>query len=149
MDNLQIPEVSPPITPREWLRRLDRRYRLRFSAAALALAAGFSHALAGEEHFTIWWGYGLFFSIVSICQIMGGGALLFWGNRGLCWVGVVGTSLVMGLYVMTRTVGVPFGPEAGVVEGVGVLDAFTKTFELGLLICLVAMLRLPEGGDGS
>ena len=123
---------------------LDRWMRLRLAAAGFALAAGFSHALAGEEHFTIWWGYGLFFSIVSICQIMGGGALFFWESRGLYLTGIIGTGSVVVVYVITRTVGIPFGPQAGVVEGVGVLDAFAKTFEIGLIVCLMLLLARPK-----
>lgn len=134
---------TPAVTPRQLLLSLQPQQRLRFAAAGLTLLAGFSHALAGEEHFTIWWGYGLFFSIVSICQIMGGGALLFWSSRTLYRVGVAGTSFVIILYVVTRTLGIPFGPEAGQVEGVGVLDAFSKTFEVAYLSCLIALLRRP------
>lgn len=125
------------------LSRIPPWVRLQVLAGSLTLAAGFAHALAGESHFTIWWGYGLFFSAVSICQIFGGAALFFWRNQGLYWSGIAGTMIVVMLYVVTRTVGVPFGPEAGNVESIGPLDLISKALELAYLGCLVALLRRP------
>ncbi len=42
------------------------------------------------------------------------------------WAGVIGNSLIAGLYFVTRTVGVPlFGPEAGEVEAWDVFGLVT------------------------
>jgi len=114
---------------------------LQVAAGLVTMGAGFVHALAGESHFSIWWGYGLFFAIVSICQLLGGAALFFWRSRGLYWTGIAGTAVILALYVLTRTVGVPFGPEAGEVERIGLLDFISKAFELSYLALIVALLR--------
>lgn len=128
---------------------VPRGRRLQVAAGLVTMSAGFVHALAGESHFSIWWGYGLFFAIVSICQLLGGAALFFWRSRGLYWAGIVGTVVIVAVYVLTRTVGVPFGPEAGDVERIGLLDAVSKAFELTYLALIVAVLRRSRGERGE
>ena len=50
--------------------------------------------------------------------------------------------LIIALWLMTRTVGIPyFGPEAGVVEAVGVIDTVSKLVEGALIVCLVVLWR--------
>jgi len=118
-------------------------------AIALSAIAGFIHVLATPSHFEEWVGYGLFFIVAAAAQGLYAVLLLFSGpSRPLLLSGVVGNGLVIALYVITRTVGIPFfGPEAGVVESVGTLDAISKGVEVGLVICLGMMLRaLPAGG---
>ena len=118
-------------------------------AIVLSGVAGLIHVLATPEHLEEWVGYGLFFLASAAAQGVYAVWLLFSGpSRPLLLAGIVGNSLIIALYVITRTVGIPFfGPEAGVVEPVGSLDAISKVVEVGLVICLVMMLRaLPAGG---
>ena len=115
----------------------------RYSAAALSAFAGFIHVLAAPDHFEEWWGYGMFFLTAAAAQVLYALLLLAYEpNRDLLWAGVVGNLAILGLYVVTRTVGIPFfGPEAGQVEAVGALDAISKITELALIACLVVLLR--------
>jgi hypothetical protein len=51
--------------------------------------------------------------------------------------GAIVNIAVIGLYIVTRTAGIPLGPEAGEAEGVGVPDTISKLFEAliaGILI---------------
>lgn len=117
--------------------------RIHLWASGLALSAGFAHALAGEGHFAEWWGYGLFFLAVSICQVSGAAALLFWNDRRLYWTGIAGTLVVLVIWTASRTVGVPIGPGGATPERVGVLDGISVVLELGLLWSLSWLLRHP------
>ena len=51
------------------------------------------------------------------------------------------------LWLYSRTVGLPFGPEAGVPEPLGLADCAACALELGTLLAAVVMIRarsLPE-----
>ena len=140
---------------RSWSpRRLDR------SCGVLALAAGSAHGVLFPAHLEEWWGYGLVFAAASAAQVLLGLALLtdainpqdsgpgWWRmRRAVVLAGILGNLALIGLYSVTRTVGVPFfGPQAGEVEPVGAIDVFTKLVELGLVIGLVALWREHPGG---
>lgn len=116
-------------------------------ASALSFAAGGLHVMAGPEHLRVWWAYGLFFFVAAAAQV--GYALVFatrgiegWGGwhavRGrVALAGVVGNLLIMSLWAVSRTVGVPVGPEAYEAEGIGILDAASKAVEAALVASLL------------
>ncbi len=67
---------------------------------------------------------------------------------GLYAAGLAGTLAIIGLYVVSRTLGTPPpGPSAGEVEPVGWLDVASKLFELTLVGILVALLRTPPSRE--
>ena len=119
-------------------------------AAALSLAAGLIHMLATPPYFALWVGYGLFFAVAVTAQLAY--AVLLWTyhtlwqdrpHRAWLWAGIVSNGLIIGLWLLTRTVGIPvFGPQAWQVQPVGVLDLLSVVFEAGLIGCLAMILRL-------
>lgn len=119
------------------------------SASALSFAAGFVHMLATPPYFTVWVGYGLFFALAVTAQL--GYGVLMWNyhtlwqdrpHRAWLWAGIAGNGLIIALWLVTRTIGVPlFGPQAGQVQPIGVLDTLSVIFEAGLIGCLVMLLR--------
>ena len=64
--------------------------RLPWWAASLTLETGLLHMIAGSDHVRARWGYGVFFLVVALCQIIGGTALLVKSSRGLYLTGIVG-----------------------------------------------------------
>lgn len=138
--------------------RQGTRHRIR--AAALSVAAGAVHGLATAEHLREWWGYGLFFLLAGGAQVLYGVLLLVrpWRyddsggvrpdegrrhERAFVLAGIAGNAAVVLLYVVTRTLGIPFfGPEAGEVEPVTPVGVVSKALELALIASLVALLRL-------
>lgn len=128
------------------------------TAAGLSIAAAFIHGLVTPDHFDEWWGYGLFFMTISLLQLGYGLLLIFqpWqpdpirGTTGfsvhwLYWVGVAGNAFLILLYIVTRTVGIPFfGPEAGEVEDVTLLSLVSKFAEIALIACLFLLLRRTQ-----
>lgn len=122
--------------------------RWQLAAAALSLVAGWIHVFVAPEHFEEWIGYGVFFVVVSVFQTAFAFLLLARTppRRDLLWAGILGNAAVIALWAVTRTLGVPFfGPAAGEVEAVGALDAISKAAELGLVVCLLQMVRvLPD-----
>jgi cytochrome c-type biogenesis protein len=92
----------------------------------------------------------MFFLVVASLQGLYGLGLLV-GDGRLArspWYllgGILGTLLVIEVYVISRTLGIPLvGPHAGHVEAVGTLDLLSQAGELGLVAALAAMLaRIP------
>ncbi len=113
-----------------------------YAAAAFPLLAGMIHLWAMPEHFEEWWGYGTFFLALALAQGLYGAALLRRPRRPLLLLlGVGGNLSVVALYLLTRTVGIPFfGPHAGEAEGVGVADLSATAAELALAVALGSVL---------
>ncbi|MDQ3947454.1 MAG: hypothetical protein M3357_20310 [Actinomycetota bacterium] len=144
------------------------RLRLRLQAGGLSVAAGVGHGLVAPEHLREWWGYGLFFALAAVGQVFFGALLLAapWRyddtgglvsaaaatrpERALCVIGIAGNAAVILLYVVTRTVGVPFlGPAAGEVEPLGPGGVVTTVFETALVGVLVALWRSPAADEAG
>jgi hypothetical protein len=100
------------------------------------------HLLFTPEHFEEWIGYGLFFLVAGLAQLLFVVVVLRQPtNRSLLIAGIAGNALIVGLWIATRTLGVPLGPEAGEVEEIGVVDTLSKLTELALIGCLFILLR--------
>lgn len=146
------PFATPAFRSRPWEK----------AAGTLSFLAGGIHGLVAPAHFAQWWGYGLFFVFAAAAQVLFGLAL--WTNainpkdtgpnhekvkRAVLAAGVIGNLLVIGLYVVTRTVGIPyFGPEAGEVEPITPLDVASKALESFLVAILAFLWARPAGASG-
>jgi hypothetical protein len=83
----------------------------------------------------------MFFLAATIAQGFCGAALLRWPSQPLLLLGIVGNSLIILLYLLTRTVGIPFfGPWAGEVEEVEFADVCTTMSEAVLIVALGVLL---------
>src|SRR6266540_4181380 len=124
---------------------MDQKTRrtLLLLAAALSLVAAVIHLWVMPEHFDEWWGYGTFFLVVAILQWFYAFALLRWPRWPTFLIGIIGHLAIISLYIVTRTAGIPlFGPHAGEVEGIGLIDLTSKLAELALVIILVALMAI-------
>jgi len=115
----------------------------RAYAVGLSAGAGAIHWIVAQEHFAHWWGYGSFFLVAGATQVAYA-VLLALKEPSRRWLvaGLIGNGLIVVVYLITRTVGIPFvGPSAGEIEPVGRADVISKATELALMACLVLMLR--------
>ncbi len=121
-----------------------------YPVAALSLIAGLIHLWVMPEHFEHWWGYGTFFLVAAAAQMGYVPLLLRWPSRMVLLLGIAGNSAIILLYLLTRVVGIPlFGPEAGEVEGVGVVDVCATTSEAAIAIAIGALLLRPVIGQST
>ena len=68
--------------------------------------------------------------VAAIARVLFVPLLLRWPNRTVLLLGVADNSAIVLLYLFTRVVGIPlFGPEAGEVEGVGIIDVCATSSE--------------------
>ena len=121
--------------------RGSRARMILYAAAVFSLLAAAIHLWTMPEHFEEWWGYGIFFLVSALVQGAYGAALLRWSGRPLLLLGVGANLPIVVLYLVTRTVGIPFfGPHAGEVEGVGFADLSATAAELALVVALLTVM---------
>jgi hypothetical protein len=113
------------------------------AVAALSLMAGLVHLWVTPEHFEEWWGYGAFFLVAAVAQVLYVPLLIRWPNRTVLLLGIVGNSAIVLLYLLTRVVGIPlFGPEAGEIEGVGIIDVCATMSEAAIVVALGVLMLM-------
>jgi hypothetical protein len=116
------------------------------AAAGLSFAVALVHGSVMATHFREYWLFGLFFAIVTPLQ-------LAWAelvrrrpeDRLLLAVGAAGNLAVVMTWTLSRTVGLPLGPERFEAEALGVKDGLATADELA--IALLVGLLLLRGGD--
>jgi hypothetical protein len=112
------------------------------AAAASVVGAGIHLSVIGE-HFHEAVLYGTFFLVLTIVQF-GWAAWLVWRPTvPVLFAGAAASVLVAVLWLATRTIGIPIGPEAGEKEAWGVLDAFCSGAEV--LVAVFAVFAVRAG----
>jgi len=111
----------------------------------LSAVTGLIHAKAAIDHAPHYWLFGAFFGVLAYAQVLW--AIVVYrraGDRRWLKTAAAGSLAVVGLWVITRSVGLPIGPWAGRAEPLAVTDMTATLNELLLAGLIVAMLR-PEG----
>ena len=110
-------------------------------AAVASLGAGLIHAAVARDHFAEWWVYGSFFTLLAIFQV--GWALAVWGGttRRVLLIGLGVNAATIALWIVTRTTGLPIGPEPGVPEPVGIADGACGILELAVVVLSALAVR--------
>lgn len=124
--------VGVHLKPRAWLVR----------ATILAVLLGLMHVLATPLYFEQWLGYGVFFFTAAVLQVMHSMALAVSPpSRVLLWLGIAGNGAILILWVLTRSIGVPFGPMAGEILPLGLLDGLAQILVVAQIVHLAVLLR--------
>jgi hypothetical protein len=118
--------------------------RRQLWAAILAIQTSQLHVTASSDHFSEWWGYGVFFAVVALFQFFGGLALLWSNRRDLLWFGLLGTGFVLLIWIVSRTAGIHIGPESVGPEPIGLLDSLCALLEAMQVYCMIRLLRSRE-----
>jgi hypothetical protein len=127
-----------PATIRPYL--LGALAALSVGAAAIHFAVVFAHF----EEYTL---YGVFFLVLSWAQLIWPAVLVWRPSRPWLWAGIGGNAIVLAVYVASRTVGLPFGPDLHNTESVGGLDVVSCVLEAGLIAGCAALLWRPSLAD--
>ncbi|MEJ2209075.1 MAG: hypothetical protein P8129_08585 [Anaerolineae bacterium] len=123
--------VDVQFKPRAWLVR----------ATVLAGSLGLVHILATPLYFGQWLGYGIAFVAIAVVQVMYSMVLAVnRPRRVFFWAGIVGNALIIVVWLVTRTVGVPMGPMMGEVLPVGFLDGLAQVLEVIQIVHLSVLL---------
>lgn len=106
------------------------------SLAGLSMLAATAHVWMAPGHLQGWWGYGAFHIAVALAQGLYGAVLLRRPARWVLLAGAAGNLVVLILWLVTRTSGMPLGPHAGDAEAVGFLDLACSLAEAGMVFGL-------------
>jgi hypothetical protein len=125
------------------------RRELAVDAAVLALAAGAIHVVAAVGHASEWWLHSVFFGLLAAAQLAWGVLVYRGAGARLLAAGAVASFAVILIWALSRTAGLPFGPEAGAAEPVGPLDVLATLDELATVALVLALLRYPRLRPGA
>jgi hypothetical protein len=115
--------------------------------AALSVGAAAIHFAVVFEHFEEYALYGVFFLVISWAQLIWPAVLLWRPARLWLWLGIAGNAVILAVYIASRTVGLPFGPDLHDAESVGALDVVSCVLEAGLIAGCAALLWKPSLAD--
>lgn len=100
------------------------------------------HAAVVPQHLTEWPAAGAFFVFLTAAELAVAGLLLAAPARRQVLVAAAVVSMgPLVIWLCSRTAGLPFGPERGAPEAVGLPDVMACALELGCLVAAVVLLR--------
>jgi hypothetical protein len=111
---------------------------------SLSAAAGTVHLTVAADHFKEYFLFGLFFIVAGASQVAWSALVTLAGPTRLLLLLATGNSLVVLLWVVSRTSGVPLGPTAGAPEKIGYADTLTTVFEALIVVFAVQLLLRPR-----
>lgn len=113
---------------------------LRYSLSILSAGAGAIHIAVIQAHFEEYWASGVFFAVTAWLQILWAVLIVARPSRLVVLSGVAINAIIIGVWVVSRTVGIPLGPDAGSPEAAEFVDIAATAFELLLVLGGIALL---------
>src|SRR4051794_7903345 len=116
---------------------------LRQLLAGMLLGAAVVHAAVIPEHLEEWSAAGRFFMVLTIAELALALLLLArFRERAVLLAAGALSAVPLVAWLWSRTLGLPFGPEPGVAEAVGVPDVLACALEVGAVLAVLALLNL-------
>jgi hypothetical protein len=114
---------------------------------AASLGAALLHAAFAPGHWSETWSHGLFFAVVAWLQLALAVSLVAFPSRRVFALATLNVAVII-TWGLSRTVGVPFGPNSGVAEDVGVPDLVATSLEAVVVVGSAVLLWRSRGGRG-
>jgi hypothetical protein len=115
--------------------------------ASLSLGAAAIHLVAAPPHYTELGDLGAGFLVAGVFQAAWARAAIAATTRRTAWIGIVVNLGIVAAWIVSRSVGLPVGPEPWTPEVVGLPDGASTIFELlivaGLALRLLGIGRAP------
>jgi hypothetical protein len=108
-----------------------------FIACGLAWLAALIHVRAAIDHFGEYAPYAILFAVLAVAQLAWGAALYRHSSRRLAQAGVALSVCVVAVWIVSRTTGLPIGPEPWRPEEVGPIDSIATANEIVLSLLVV------------
>ena len=115
----------------------------RCTAAYASIGAALIHVVVLPEHRAQWWGYGVAFGGLAAFQLLWGVVAFKCLPRAAAYVAVAVNGATVALWMLTRTAGLPVGPDAGAVEAAALPDIAATAFEITLMACVLWVVHRP------
>lgn len=123
--------------------------QLRLGLAVVSLGAAAIHFAAVGHHLREYVPFGVFFVIVAWLQAMWAVGIVAVPSRRLLQAASLGSVVVIAVWVVSRTWGVPFGPAAGRPEATAAADVSATVLEAVIVIGSMILLRAEAHGIRS
>ena len=114
---------------------------VRLLLAGLSFGAAAVHFAVAPEHFSVSWVQGTFFGLVAWAQTAFAVAILLRPSRAVLRLGFALNAAVLVVWVVSRTSGVPVGPDAWTAEPVAFADVLTSVLEVATVLGCQYLLR--------
>jgi hypothetical protein len=112
--------------------------------AAVAFIDGLIHIGAAVDHFGEFPLYTLVFTVLATLQMSWAAMVLRSPSRRVLLVGCAFTVGIIGMWVASRTIGVPIAPRAWAPEAVGVADLVETVGEIATVIAVLSVVMSPR-----
>lgn len=109
-------------------------------AAILLAGAALIHAAVMRAHLDHWRPESMFFLVLTMAEAYLAVGLLLWDSWGLYMATIALNLATAAIWLWSRTVGLPIGPDAFHAESIGALDAICTAFELGACVLVATPL---------
>jgi hypothetical protein len=119
---------------------------MRLVLALASAGAGAIHVLLGPEHLTQWAPLGTGFYVSGALQVLWALWLVRRESRGALALGALGSLLFIGVWLVSRTTGLPVGPEAWQAERIARADVLCVALEVVVAAGSLVLLRRPAAG---
>ena len=143
-----IGAFAAPALQREQAREGARGSWLRSLAAVGFLAAGLIHLAQVAVHLDEGLVFAGFFVLVGTLQIGAAVALVRARGPRWYWLGIAGSGVTIAIWLVSRSLGLPFGAEPGSSEAIGTADAAASLLEGITIVALLLWLRGGKPGRG-
>jgi hypothetical protein len=134
---------APDAIPRPWVTVL------RWTAVLTLLCAAAIHASVVEEHYREWVLEGLFFVALAVVQALLAVAIAADSGTAGYRAAIALSLATIAVWTISRTLGVPVGPNPWVPEPVGRADAVATLLELTTAAVLAPLLLPAPGRAGT
>lgn len=118
---------------------LSRSRNVAAPVVLFSAAAGFVHAVVTPEHFGEDLAVGLFTLAVTLGQMAVVVAGLHRPSRALWASAAAGNTVVLAIWALSRTTGLPVGPAPGTPEVIGLLDLACAAYEFAIVAGALAL----------
>jgi hypothetical protein len=106
----------------------------------VSLGAAGIHFVVIVPHFNEYTPYGVFFLAVAWFQATWAVLVVTSADRRLLAVGLAVNAVVVGIWIWSRTGGLPIGPEPGVAEEIGAADIISTVLEAVIVVWTTLLL---------
>src|SRR5690349_5572983 len=124
--------------------RVEAPPPLFVAMATLSAAAAVIHFVMVPSHMDEFATEGIAFAIAGWLQLLAAFWLWTQPTRLVLGITILTNVAFIGAWAVSRTVGLPVGPNAGVAEEVSVVDMTAVALEAGLIVLAVAVLLRPR-----
>jgi hypothetical protein len=140
-----MPSTAPPSSAED-PRPTDPSPTVRLLLAACSFGAACIHLAMVPSHAAEWYAEGIAFAVAGWVQLLLAVAFLARPSKVVLAAACAADAVFVGAWVWTRTVGPPWGPEAGVAHEVGFVDVTAVYLEAATIgIAVLAWVRPTIG----